>query len=523
LLAKAAHGALLLAGATFALPAAAADWPQFGRDAAHSGNNTAETTISASNVSQLIALYPAPVTLPAKVDGAPVFASGISTPNGVRDLLFLFGSDSFSDFSSTTGTLMAIDAASGGVVWSKSISGSASSSSQHASSSPAIDAAKQYVYSFGIDGYVHKYQIGNGTEVQTSGPTGWPQQVTLKPDIEKVASSLTIFTSGGVEYLHVVLNGYIGDNGEYQGHSVAINLAAGTRKVFNVMCSTLSTLIANGGCASHFGGIWGRAGSTYDAATNRVYVATGNGTFNPQGSDPSWSDSVLALAADGGGSGNGAPLDSYTPGNYQDLQDQDNDLGSTSTAILPAPAGSAVQHVGLQVGKDAQLHLIDLDNMSGGGGPGHVGGEIQTLAVPQGGEGMREQPSVWVNPSDGSTWLFVGNLFGHGISGLQLGLDGNNRPHLTTRWTKNDASTSSIVANGVLYNAGTCTNGVCVVARNPLTGDVLWSSPSIAYPHWQSPILVNGAIYIVDGDGLLWKFGLDHPASDLIFANGFDG
>ena len=521
MLAKTAHSAWLLAGATLALPAFAADWPQFGRDAAHSGNNTAETTISASNVSQLVALYPAPVTLPAKVDGAPVFASGISTPNGVRDLLFLFGSDSFSDFSSTTGTLMAIDAATGGVVWSKSISGSASNSTQHASASPAIDAAKQYVYSFGVDGYVHKYQIGNGTEEQTSGPTGWPQQVTLKPDVEKSAASLTIVQSGGSEYLHVVLNGYNGDNGDYQGHSVAIDLATGARKIFNAVCSNVTTLIANGGCGtSHRSGIWGRGGATYDAATNRVYIATGNGPFDNGGSN--WGNSVFALAADGGANGS-APLDSYTPTNYDALDQSDSDLGSTSMALLPAPSGSTIAHLGVQTGKDAQLRLIDLDDMSGSGAPGHTGGEIQILPVPQGGEGMREQPSVWVNPSDGSTWLFVGNLFGHGISGLQLGLDGNNRPQLTARWTKNDASTSSIVANGVLYNLGTCSNGVCVAARNPLTGDVLWSSPSIGYPHWQSPILVNGAIYVVDGDGLLWKFGLDQPATDLIFENGFDG
>ncbi|MEP7044977.1 MAG: PQQ-binding-like beta-propeller repeat protein [Dokdonella sp.] len=523
MLAKSVYCALLLAGAALAAPVFAADWLQFGHDATHSGNNSAETSISASNVSQLISLYPTPVVLPAKVDGAPVYASGVSTPNGVRDLLFLFGSDNFSDFSSTTGTLMAIDAANGSVVWSKAISGSASSSTQHASASPAIDAAKQYVYSFGVDGYAHKYKIGDGSEVLTSGPTGWPQRVTLKPDVEKAAGSLMIAKSGGTEYLHVVLNGYNGDEGDYQGHNVAINLATGTQKIFNVMCSDVTTLLGSGGCgAVHHGGIWGRGGATYDAATNRVYVATGNGTFSANEGGKNWGDSVLALGVDGSSGGNGAPLDSYTPGNYQQLQDQDEDLGSISMAILPVPAGSTVQHLGMQVGKDANLYLIDLDNMSGSGGPAHVGGEIQSLAVPQGGNGMKEQPSVWVNPSDGSTWLFVGNVFGHGISGLQLGLDSANRPHLTARWTQNDSSTSSIVANGVLYDAGSCNNGICVVARNPLTGNVLWTSPTIAYPHWQSPILVNGAIYIVDGDGKLWKFGLDQALSDVVFQNGFD-
>ena len=101
-------------------------------------------------------------------------------------------------------------------------------------------------------------------------------------------------------------------------------------------------------------------------------------------------------------------------------------LRSVSMAILPVPAGSTVAHLGMQAGKDGKLRLIDLDDMSGQGGPAHVGGEIQLIDVPQGGNGfpgdrMREQPAVWVDPADHSAWVFAGN--GSGLSGLQLGLD----------------------------------------------------------------------------------------------------
>ncbi|HEY0231216.1 MAG TPA: PQQ-binding-like beta-propeller repeat protein [Dokdonella sp.] len=499
----------------------AAEWPQFGYDAAHSGNNTSETTLGAANVAQAVALYATPVILPAKVDGAPVYASNVATANGVRNLLFLFGSDSVSDFSSTHGTLLAVDAATGDVVWSKASSGSPGNSTQHASASPVVDAAKQYVYSFGVDGFVHKYQIGNGSEVLTPGPVGWPRAITLKPDVEKAASSLTVFGSGGSEYLHAVTDGYIGDGGDYQGHSVAINLASGTQNVFNTLCSDVTVLLGDGGCANTQSGIWGRGGSTYDVATDRVYLATGNGNFDANTSGGlNWGDSVLALAADGSGAGNGLPLDSYTPTNFQQLDDQDIDLGSTSLALLPVPAGSTVQHLGMEVGKDFELRLIDLDDMSGTGAPAHVGGELQMLSVPQGGSGMREQPSVWVDPSDGSTWLFVSNRFG--ISGVQLGLDGSNQPMLTARWTVTDSSTSTLVANNVLYNAGACSGGTCVIARDPSTGSVLWTSPLIGPIHWQSPIVVDGAIYVTDKNGQLWKFGLGAQA-DVIFEDGFDG
>ena len=59
----------VLAGAIALAPIAhAADWPQFGFDAAHSGNNTAETVLSPTNVTQLVSLFPGGAALAAKVD-----------------------------------------------------------------------------------------------------------------------------------------------------------------------------------------------------------------------------------------------------------------------------------------------------------------------------------------------------------------------------------------------------------------------------------------------------------------------
>jgi hypothetical protein len=496
--------------------AGAADWAQFGYDAAHRGFNPAETTLAPGNVAQLAAIWPGGAALATSVDSAPVYAAGIATPAGTKDLLFLLGKN---------GRLMAIDAADGSEVWHQATSGP-----QPTTASPAIDPGRQYVYSYGVDGNVHKYAIGSGAEI-TGG--GWPQPITLKTGVEKGAGGLTIAHSGASTFLLVVTDGYIGDGGDYQGHLVSIDLASGTQHVFNAMCSDRTIhFVLNGtpgtdDCAGRQSGIWGRGGATFDAATNRVYITTGNGTFNANTGGFHWGDSVLALHPDGTGAGGGLPLDSYTPTNYQSLQDTDVDLGSVSPAILPVPAGSAIAHLGLQAGKDGKLRLIDLDDMSGQGGPAHVGGEIQLIDVPQGHNGfpsdrMREQPAVWVDPSDQSTWVFAGN--GSGLSGLQLGLDGSNRPQLIARWTKagaTNASTSPVVANGVLYTAGPCADGgLCVSARTPSTGDVLWSSPHVGNLHWQSPIVVDGAVYLTDNGGKLWKFAL--PAGDLIFRNGFD-
>ncbi|HEY0231782.1 MAG TPA: PQQ-binding-like beta-propeller repeat protein [Dokdonella sp.] len=474
--------------------AIAADWPQFGYDAAHSGNNPDEETISAANVAQLVPLYATAVTLPAAVDSAPVYQSAVVTPDGTKDLLFLL---------SKNGKVMAIDAADGSVEWSHQTNGT-----QPATASPAVDPNLQFVYSYGIDGNAHKYQIGDGTEITTNG---WPQTITLKPSVEKGASGFTIAHSGGTHYLVVVTDGYIGDGGDYQGHLTSINLDSGTQNTFNVMCSDKTIhFVLNGtagvdDCANVQSGIWGRGGATFDEATGRVFIATGNGHYNASSGGFNWGDSVLALAVDGTGSGGGLPLDSYTPTNFQQLDNQDADLGSISLAVLPTPAGSAVAHLGMQVGKDHTMRLIDLADMSGAGAPAHVGGELQLFNVPQGGSGMREQPAVWVDGS-GTTWVFVAN--NSGLSGVKLGLDAGNQPVLSTGWNKTGMANSPIVANGVLYYAGACSGGTCVIARDPLSGDVLWTSPHIGSLHWQSPILVNGAIYMTDNSSKLWKFGL---------------
>jgi len=495
----------LLAGSALGADAFATDWPQWGFDPAHSANNTAETGVSAANVTQLEQKYA--VALTGRVNAAPVFAQGITTASGVKDLLFV---------TAQSGRTTALDAADGSVVWTKTTTGGHTP----IESSPAIDPDRQFVYSYGADGKAHKWAIADGTEV-TSG--GWPQTITLKPSVEKGASALATAVSGGIARLYVVTNGYVGDGGDYQGHLVTIDLATGANRVFNSMCSTITTLIASGGCSDAQSGIWGRPGAVYDAATDRIYITTSNGLFDANTGGHNWGDSVLALHPDGTGAGAGLPLDSHTPTNYAQLDGSDIDLGSASLSILPAPTGSTVAHIGVQTGKDSKLHLIDLDDMSGSGAPGGVGGEIELIDVPISEFWMKTQSVVWVDThGDGAAWVYVGNR--SGISGLKLTLTGANVPHLQPTWQQTSDATSAIIANNVVYHAGSCAAGTCLLARNPTSGALLWTSPSIGSLKWGSPILVNGALYVANysSNSTLYKFAL--PAiNDIIFANGFDG
>ena len=494
--------------AALALPAAGYDWLQFNGDAAHSGRNTAETTLSAGNVASLTQTFH--VALPGTSDGAPVFLENVATPSGTRNLLFLTTKDAW---------IVAVDAETGATIWSHQYGPGpggcvdSNGSTCYTTSSPAIDPDRQFVYSYGLDGKVHKSKVGDGTEI-TAG--GWPQLTTLKGQNEKASSALAIATASGASYLYVAHGGYPGDAGDYQGHVTTINLATGTQHVFNAACSdqTKHLVLNDPACSSVRNAVWARPGVIYDAATQRLFLGVGNGSYDGGSLGRNWSESILAISADGTASAAPVkPLDSFTPASRMSLDDTDADLGSTAPAILPVPAKSIVQSLAVQGGKDGLLRLLNLSNLSGQSGPGNIGGEVQAaFSVPQGGA-VFSQPAVWVNPADGTTWVFVAT--GNGISGLQLVVDGSGNPSLISRWQSATGGTSPLVADNVLFYAG----GSTVRALDPSTGTLLWTGTNVGSIHWQSPIVANGALYIASNSGTLTAFSLPAVAPTFTSAD----
>jgi hypothetical protein len=486
---------------------AAYDWLQFDGDPQHSGNNHQEVLISRDNVNQLAQLFQ--VTLSGVADGAPAVLVGVSTSGGVKDLVYLTTKD---------GRILALDAHTGGQVWAKQNGPGTckinnGSIACYTTSSPAIDPNRQYVYSYGLDGFVHKYQVGDGTEIKTGG---WPELTTLKSFNEKGSSSLSLATaSNGTNYMYMSNGGYPGDNGDYQGHITAIDLSTGNQKVFNTVCSNKTDHFHEQpdtpDCLSVQSAIWSRAPVIYDAATNKIFMSTGNGDYVP--ASHYWGDTDFSLNPDGTGF-NGDPLDSYTPVDYANLQSTDTDLGSTAPAILPVPSNSSISHLAVQSGKDGKLRLINLDNMSGKGGPGHTGGEVSAIIdVPQGGA-VFTQPAVWTNSMDGSTWVFVAN--GNGISGLKVVVAADGTPSLSQQWVypakTGGSATSPIIAANVLYFAGT----TGIHALDPLTGAVLWTSSGIGGIHWESPVVAGGILYITDESSQLTAYSLNGAIPSIL-------
>jgi PQQ-like domain len=470
-------------------PAHAADWLQFNIDGRHNGNSQQEIIINSGNVSTLHVLYH--VTLPTSqtADGAPAFLSGVTTSQGLIDLLFVTTKD---------GTILALNAANGATVWSHQ----PATTPRYTSSSPAVDPNRLYVYAYGLEGRVHKYQVGDGTEITTGG---WPELATLKPDVEKCNGLSIVVTNGGTPYLYAENGGYPGDAGDYQGHVTAINLTTGAQNVFNTMCSDQTVHFVESGTPDCSNGVqsavWSRSAVVYSSELDRIFFGTGNGTYDASTGGHNWGDTILELHPDGTGTGmNGQPVDSYTPTDFQTLQNNDADLGSTAPALLPPVAGSNANPLAAQSGKDALIRLLNLSNLSGLGGPAHVGGELQSIGVPQGGE-VLTAIAVWQNPVDGVIWTFVAN--DSGVSGLKVSVDGSGNPSLSSPWANGTGGTSPVVANGMLFYASTAG----VKALDPTTGTELFSDSSIGGLHWQSAIVVDGRLFVIDENKNLWAYG----------------
>lgn len=475
-------------------------WDQFGGSSSHSGQAVQETHLTYPSLGSIgLSLD---VALPGAVDSSAVVLSGKSTYRGTRDLALVTTKDA---------KLAAVDINDGSVVWVDDFGNPGCTFNNNGlfpcwtTAGPAGDPVTgQFAFTYGLDGAVHKVALYDGSEVFDGL---FPLTVTTKPWDEKGSSNLSTATArDGTHYLYAVLAGYPGneflpgDLGNYQGHVVAVDLDHGTWAVYNALCSNVFSLLPPGVWCPFQAGIWSRPGVVYSPDTDRIYFSTGNGDFNPPVN--SWGDSVLALHPNGTGRGDGAPVDSYTPGEQAQLQQYDVDLGSTAPIQLAPPAGSRFRHIAVQGGKDNALRLLNLDDLSGRADPGFLGGELSiSWALPAGDE-VLTSPATWIDPATGESWFFVSE--GSGTYGFKVVADANGVPQAQLMWHQAIGFVSPVVVNGMVLVADG--NQIALLATT--TGGVAWLDGSIAGldVHWNSPIAACGKIVFAASDRLrVWS------------------
>ena len=378
-------------------PAAPYDWLQNNGDARHSGNNTQETVLGQSNVASLAFLFQS--TLPSAADGAPVALSGVSTPGGVRDLLFV---------TTKAGHIVALDAISGAQVWSHqngpgSCKINNGSSACFTTSSPAIDPNRQYVYSYGLDGYVHKYQVGDGTEITGSG---WPELATLKGFDEKGSARRSPSRRGRRQDLPL------------RRPTAATSATAATTRVTSrrstsrrarrrsstPMCSDQTVHFVHSpafarlrrsssppcGRASASSTTPSPTASTWPRATGRTTATRRprlgrHGVLRsiPTAAGPTGTRSTATRRATSAASTAATPI-------------------SAATARRSFRACGYPGHLAVQSGKDGKLRLFDLDELERPGRAGAHGRRARSSTCRREAT-VQNALAVWVNPADSST------------------------------------------------------------------------------------------------------------------------
>jgi outer membrane protein assembly factor BamB len=450
LLVVAAIGLGVLAGSAFGTTHAAAgnDWTRFGWSASRSSAPTFATGITAANVHSLKRQQ---VQLGGTADSSPIYLHGVQVAGGTHDVFFV---------TTTYGKTVAVDAASGKVLWVFTPPGYSSwaGSGQITTATPVSDPGRTAIYAASPDGTIHKLAVSDGHSL-------WSATITKLPAREKIAASLN-YANGRVI---ATTGGYFGDAPPYQGHVAEIDPASGkVLHIWNSLCSDRHTLIDPSSCPSSDSAIWGRAGAVVDPGSGNLLVATGNATWDGH---TNWGDAVLVLDPSAT-----KLIGNYTPANTADLNSGDVDLGSTSPVVLN---GTYIA----QGGKDGLIRLLSRKRLQGAAP--HKGGELQTISTPSGTD-LFTAPAVW---HASSTWLFAGDNGGTAGYVLKGG-------HLRIAWRNHTGGTSPVVGGGLLWVYSPA--GGLYVYR-PTTG-ALVARLDAGSGHWNSPIVVDGRVALPEGN-----------------------
>jgi hypothetical protein len=342
------------------------------------GQNTNETALTTANVNPTKFGKLGAFTVDGKVDAQPLYLSNLSIPDhGVRNVLYV---------ATEHGSVFAFDADSisgntGNPLWmiSTQLPGESPSDDRGCgqvtpeigiTSTPVIDRGRGAIYVVAVSkdssgNYLHRIHAldlttgkelfggpttitatypGNGAGSSGGNVVFDPSEYNERPGLLEING--TIYTTWGSHC----------DIGAYTAWVMAYN--ADTLKQTAVL-----NLVPNGSD----GGIWMAGTAPAADAAGNIYFILGNGTF-----DTLLNASGLPSQGDCGNCfvkiSSSSPiklLDYFTPSDTVAASAADEDFGSGGPLLLPdlTDATGTTRHLAVASGKDANIYVLDRDNM----------------------------------------------------------------------------------------------------------------------------------------------------------------
>jgi outer membrane protein assembly factor BamB len=528
----------LFAGAGWAQ---ASDWTTWGYDQQRTGWNQGENSLGRNNVSGLKILWNTQLATPPRevvlsTLTAPLVVEGVSTSQGLKNLVFLLGADD---------TLFAVDTDSGKIFWQKTFANSDEPvwpatwlCSNTVNDTPVIDKPRSVIFLITSDGKLRGLNLSDGTD--RMAPT-----IMIEPYARAWSLNLIdniIYTSSGRGCGQMPV-----PKGAKQ---TTVPGSVSAMDVSDLAHPQLTRFYTSG---NKYSGPWGRGGVSR-GPDSTVIAQTADGLYDPAAGD--FGETVLKLAPHAA-----RLLDSFTPPNWQYLNKQDLDFGSASAVVFPFHDRQLVA----VAGKEGVLYLLDAADLGGerpnhstpfykspqlandaaeGKTPGQgVWGSITTYQTPDGKRFL--YVPVWGPPSkDAPTFPSHGAETPHGsIMAFQVVSEGD-KVSLLPQWTSPDMVVPDppVVANGVVYAIqtgeqtiqspvflhgtqdqinhnslsakyrSTPVSHLILYAFDAETGKQLYSSDKLisGWVHFSEPVVALGKVFVVTHDAHLYAFGLNH-------------
>jgi hypothetical protein len=452
-------------------------------DLSRTGANTSETILTPANVSAANFGKLFADTVDGQVYAQPLYVANLSLSNGTHNVVFV---------CTENNSVYAFDADTARIpYWHINLG------------TPFSPSCSDLAPIVGISG-TPVIDLSSGTLYVDTKLASGPEQKLHALDIttgtEKFGGPVTITTGGFSASLEhqrpglLLLNGvvYLGfgshcDDGAYHGYVLGYNATNLSQEhAFNVTPT------------GSMGAVWS-GGMAPAADTNgNIYIMTGNGTFD---GTANYSESMIKL------NGSLELQDYATPSDYPDLNNGDEDFGSSGPVLLPP-------HYIVGIGKDGMLYLADMNDM------GHVGNFVQSFQAQLYGDTVGKSPVYWQGPS--RQYLFVLHSGSPTKSFEFTGSSINTTPLGTSSYSFGDRCGGiSLSANGttdgILWEIGDDSNLRAYDAVNFPT--VLWTGSLGSYVKMTCPTIANGKVYVGTAGNLgVWGL-MDYLYSQNVATN----